>query len=513
MWPFIPGERFPYANFHSMNQDWILQVIYEFKQQYSTIDQAISDGVTQLENTAGSLESNMQSIINNAINQLNNATTQKLNQFEQGANERANNAIASIPADYTEFYNAFKGVYIDESYMTEHSYSSFIQLTPGDYLCYFASPLTYSLPSVNSFYMHVSDRAFTSGYAYKTFYILSNNGTAYFAVCGGSSSVTNPPRWHELITGNIYGTLLDINSVTHYFNIPAGKYFVLLNSIGQLGFPTELGLSFTLDVSNKAYTNTSAFKTFIAYANNGFCMYAVCGNASSEINPPKWHELTNHEYTIPKFDTALEPVKLLLLGDSITAGSGATECSGSETFTTALGTQTIYDTGNSWAIKFADYLAEQYPNIEVINHGWKGITLGQLATNIGDFVPAGTTHCIIGLGINSEGSTSFDSSIKTIIDYLRNQGIKIYAWTGWLGTHPNMQNINTAGRVQAALVHAYLNVGIEPLLTYSLGNRYIEDHNLNYMDVMQYQPGNEIVHPNDLGHEILYRIIKEGFGF
>ena len=30
---------------------------------------------------------------------------------------------------------------------------------------------------------------------------------------------------------------------------------------------------------------------------------------------------------------------------------------------------------------------------------------------------------------------------------------------------------------------------------------------------MEWQPDNEIVHPNDLGHTILFRIIREGFGF
>lgn len=30
MWPFIPGERFPYANFHSMNQDWIIIQVKQF---------------------------------------------------------------------------------------------------------------------------------------------------------------------------------------------------------------------------------------------------------------------------------------------------------------------------------------------------------------------------------------------------------------------------------------------------------------------------------------------------
>ena len=363
--------------------------------------------------------------------------------------------------------------------------------------------------------MAVSGSAFSSGYAYKTFYISSNAGRAFYTVCGGSSSPSNLPPWHELTNQETY---MDENAfgsagITHFMDIPTGRYLVLLNDIGNMGFPNQLGRSFLLDVSTKPYSNNNGFKTYRAYANNSYAMYAMCGTASTVANPPAWYELTAHSFSMEKWDCALDNAKLLLLGDSITRGSGATGLSGTETFTTPLGTQTIYDEGNSWAVKFADYMAEQYPNVEVINHGWSGLTIGQLATNIASFVPAGTTHCILGLGVNSEGNTTFDPSIGVIIKYLQSQGIKIFAWTGWLGTHPNMSNINTAGRVQAALIHAYHKAGIEPLCTYSIAKRYIDENNIPYMDVMQWQADQEYVHPNDLGHLILFRIIREGFGF
>lgn len=213
------------------------------------------------------------------------------------------------------------------------------------------------------------------------------------------------------------------------------------------------------------------------------------------------------------FDVALNPVNLLLLGDSITAGAGASGLSGTETFTTSLGTKTIYTSGNSWAVKLTTYLASAFPNITVTNHGWGGINWAQLARYINEFVPAGTTHCIIGCGINSEGSKTFDPYITTIVNYLHNLGIKVYAWGGWLGTHPNQSNINTAARVQAANIHGFRINGVECVPTYSKALKYIEENNIPFSDVMEYQPDDEIVHPNDLGHEILYRIIRESFGF
>ena len=215
----------------------------------------------------------------------------------------------------------------------------------------------------------------------------------------------------------------------------------------------------------------------------------------------------------PLFSDALSNVNLLLLGDSITQGSGATGLGNGIDFTTSLGTKKIWQTGNSWALKLKSYLQEQYPNITLTNHGWGGITLEQLSNKISEFVPNNTTHCIIGLGVNSGGSESFDTPVASIINYLKEKNIQIFAWTSWLGTHPNLQNINTPGRIQAALIHAYNAVGISPLPVYSIAKKYIDDNNISFDDVMEYQPNNEIVHPNDLGHDILYKIIREGFGF
>ena len=49
MWPFIPGERFPYANFHAMNQDWILDIVKDFQSKYTTIDSTINTGLQNID--------------------------------------------------------------------------------------------------------------------------------------------------------------------------------------------------------------------------------------------------------------------------------------------------------------------------------------------------------------------------------------------------------------------------------------------------------------------------------
>lgn len=520
-------------------------------------------------------------------------------------------AVASIPLDYSALVNAVKGTYITAASMTSGNYTKFIELPYGDYLCYFADPTAYGFPAWlgSSFYLHVSEKAYGTGYAYKTFYAYSNSKTAGWTMAGGSSSVSNLPAWQRIaryddIFGvsigdtelTSYGTFLDVpfgvyfvyistpgtygfplavgqsffmevsgskadgsyktfkvygnngsayfavatasssssnlpkwnrtdanqrvlseNDITSFVTIPQGTYEIYLSEAGTKGFPSALGQSFVLTVSKKTH-NTYAYVTWTAYGNNGTAMYAVGGNSTSEQNPPVWYYLTSNNGGgsvggVNKFSDPLETVKLLLLGDSITQGAGATNLSNPVTLDISglTGTpKTIYQDGNSWAGLMKAYIESEYPNITVLNHGWGGISLSQMAAYIDDLVPSDTTHCIIGLGVNSEGQTSFDGPISTIINYLLDKGIKVFAWTSWVGSHADLSNINTAGRVQAALVHAYRNVGVEPLCVYSIAKRYIDE---NELTPSQYMQPDSLVHPNDLGHKILFRIIREGFGF
>ena len=448
-------------------------------------------------------------------------------------------SVSGASADAKTVGDKVGGVYADAAWFTAHSISTFIDVPYGTYLVQIETPGRYGFDTElgASFSMWVTNKG-TGNYAYKTFVCYGNNGTALYAVCGGSTSSSNLPAWHRLTTRTdttltlsgspadaqtvgekIGGRYIDPtwftnNSITAFIDVPYGTYMTLVETPGNYGFDTALGASFVMWVTSKAYGNY-AYKTFVCYANNGVAMYAVCGGSTSAANLPVWHRLDTDAYLreqLTYFDVPTASVKLLLLGDSITQGAGAAGLGDGTPFTTSLGTKMIWGTGNSWALKLKEYLAEQYSNIEVINHGWGGITWNQLAQYISEFVPEGITHCIIGLGVNSGGATSFDTPIRTVIQYLRSRGIKVYAWSSWLGTHPNLQNINTAGKIQAANMHGY-NLMNQPCIpVYSIAKRYIDDNNIAFMDVMEYQPDDEIVHPNDLGHEILFRIIREGVG-
>lgn len=140
------GENFPYSNFHDLNMDWIIKIAKDFLDQYTHIQEIIENGeaslqeltesgLEQLQTKATELETLLQEWYNthsedianqltDALTDLNNWYTVHQNYLDQTladnlatfttmANQRANEAIQSIPSDYTKFYTEFQAVQKD----------------------------------------------------------------------------------------------------------------------------------------------------------------------------------------------------------------------------------------------------------------------------------------------------------------------------------------------------------------------------------------------------------------
>ncbi|MBQ1571622.1 MAG: SGNH/GDSL hydrolase family protein [Clostridiales bacterium] len=121
------GENFPYSNFHDLNMDWIIKIAKDFLDQYTHIQQTIDTGLEELETKANTLEELLQTWYNThsadiqnrlaeALEDLNNWYTEHqeyLNHylstlilaFNDAANRKTAESIASIPADYTDLAN------------------------------------------------------------------------------------------------------------------------------------------------------------------------------------------------------------------------------------------------------------------------------------------------------------------------------------------------------------------------------------------------------------------------
>lgn len=131
-------ENFPYTNFHELNLDWIIKIAKDFLDQYTHIQEVIADGeqsltditnqgLSDLENKKNELEnllnewyeSHSEDIANqlaDALEDINNLlsevlssiTTAKnsaISDFNNRAEQKAIETIASIPDDYSSLAN------------------------------------------------------------------------------------------------------------------------------------------------------------------------------------------------------------------------------------------------------------------------------------------------------------------------------------------------------------------------------------------------------------------------
>lgn len=121
------GENFPYTNFHDLNLDWIVKIAKDFLDQYTNIQQTITDGLEGLENKAEELEALLQEWYDthssdiadqlaDALNDLNEWYTEhqgyledylsySISRFNTSAETKAAQTLESIPSDYTDLYN------------------------------------------------------------------------------------------------------------------------------------------------------------------------------------------------------------------------------------------------------------------------------------------------------------------------------------------------------------------------------------------------------------------------
>ena len=131
-------ENFPYTDMHNLNLDWIIKIAKDFLDQYTHIQQLISDGETSLQNltTEGlqqlqDMAENLENLLQewydthsqDIANQLADALSDlnewynthqgyldqyvqdSITLFQTTAAQKAAETIATIPDDYTSFYN------------------------------------------------------------------------------------------------------------------------------------------------------------------------------------------------------------------------------------------------------------------------------------------------------------------------------------------------------------------------------------------------------------------------
>lgn len=96
------GDRWPYTNFHRLNDDWIIKIVKDFKDQYENIQQLIQqttgEGLEELEAKKNQLEALLNQWYNTHSSDIANQLATAITDF----NGYVATVIASIPQDYSK---------------------------------------------------------------------------------------------------------------------------------------------------------------------------------------------------------------------------------------------------------------------------------------------------------------------------------------------------------------------------------------------------------------------------
>lgn len=120
MYPFVPngpfGNMMPYSNFHGMNLDWVIQIAKDFLNQYTHIQDIISQGEESIDEHTQQGIDDLDTRYNEILDLLNGwydthdediqaALAAALNDFAAAAGALAAEVIETIPDDYTALSN------------------------------------------------------------------------------------------------------------------------------------------------------------------------------------------------------------------------------------------------------------------------------------------------------------------------------------------------------------------------------------------------------------------------
>lgn len=173
------GEGFPYTNFHDLNMDWIIKIAKDFLDQYTHIQQTIEEGLEGLDNKYNTLQALLDEWYNTHSEDIATQLADALNELNEWYNTHSEDiateladALSSLNTWYTEHQN-----YLDETLATnietfdnhaEQKAEETIASIPDDYtslsndVVKLKSEMKRSDYNINNFTLEVSDPATTT---------------------------------------------------------------------------------------------------------------------------------------------------------------------------------------------------------------------------------------------------------------------------------------------------------------------------------------------------------------
>lgn len=205
-------EQFPYADMQQLNLDWIIKIAKDFLDQYTTIQQTITEGLEELDSKADQLtqlldewyDTHSEDIaqqLANALEDLNawytlhqnyldETLAQNIAAFNSAAEQKAAETIATIPDDYTELANkvtdledlsenlnllenaTIVGGYWNDANMqntsaaSQNFVSTKVALEPGEYCLNFSVPCDMIRFVIDGYFIPLGFTASANGYVF-----------------------------------------------------------------------------------------------------------------------------------------------------------------------------------------------------------------------------------------------------------------------------------------------------------------------------------------------------------
>lgn len=221
------------------------------------------------------------------------------------------------------------------------------------------------------------------------------------------------------------------------------------------------------------------------------------------------------------------PYKIVLGGDSVTAGQGGTgySATGSEIATIDGTTYRRNESGYCWGTNFKAYIENNY-NATVVNNGISGTDSSFWNNNKSALIPADTDLFILMIGANDRHSTNMQNpatlrlkltryynNLYEIIRYCDANNIKIILMSPIPSSHDNEQD----GTGYVRVAHEFQWNGVLAKLSAFYEMEYINLYNRIYMYALTRGENFESyltdgLHPNDTGYKVMYYQILDGLG-
>lgn len=346
-----------------------------------------------------------------------------------------------------------------------------------------------------------------------------------FLVLQGNINIDTINKKAHIITANnrFFAFMPDNNPMILGIQQNIEIDFLNITSVQSLAFNTNTQ---NFEMINATQINKSNYILICSIYNNKVKLYEFIPEVYvngvpylESILPKNQDKYVTISNQLQNLTNPTQKTKIVLVGDSITAGQGGTDYS--PTGSTIFNNYKRNENGYCWANLLKSFLESNY-NCEVLNNGISGINTNFIVTNIGNLIPADTDIAVISVGTNNRTYSATNNyeqvynliinNFNNILNYCEKNNIKAIFQTPPQASKGNEELTNDTGK---RWVHIFQ---IADIIKNWSGKNNLEISDIyNKLYYYCFDKGidwattylSDGLHPNDKGYYLMfYKIIE-----